>query len=130
MGWFNRDIGSGHGIFCMGGFINHETHIMKFISTLAAMSLMALSLTSFEATADEALAKSKGCLNCHGIENKIVGPAYKDVAKKYQGQNVTDQLADKVMKGGGGVWGGMAMPPNAVTSDEAKQLVTWVLGLK
>lgn len=103
---------------------------MKFISTLAAMSLMALSLTSFEATADEALAKSKGCLNCHGIENKIVGPAYKDVAKKYQGQNVTDQLADKVMKGGGGVWGGMAMPPNAVTSDEAKQLVTWVLGLK
>ena len=116
--------------FCMGGFINHETHIMKFISTLAAMSLMALTLTSFVATADEALAKSKGCLNCHGIENKIVGPAYKDVAKKYQGQNVTDQLADKVMKGGGGVWGGMAMPPNAVTSDEAKQLVTWVLGLK
>lgn len=128
--WFNRDKGSGHGIFRMGGCFNHETHIMKFISTLAAMSLMALTLTSFEATADEALAKSKGCLNCHGIDNKIVGPAYKDVAKKYQGQNVTDQLADKVMKGGGGVWGGMAMPPNAVSSAEAKQLVTWVLGLK
>jgi len=130
MCWFDRDKGSGHGIFCMGGCFNLETYIMKSISTLAVMSLMALTLTSFEATADEALAKSKGCLNCHGIDNKIVGPAYKDVAKKYQGQNVTDQLANKVMKGGGGVWGGMAMPPNAVTPDEAKQLVTWVLGLK
>ena len=112
-----------------GGPFNHEEITMNFISTVGAMIIVALTF-SHQATADEALAKSKGCLNCHGIENKIVGPAYTDVAKKYQGQNVTDQLADKVMKGGGGVWGGMAMPPNAVTPDEAKQLVTWVLGLK
>jgi cytochrome c len=80
--------------------------------------------------ADEALAKSKGCLGCHSIDNKIVGPAYKDVAKKYAGQNVVDTLAEKVMKGGGGVWGSMAMPPNAVSADEAKKLVQWVLSLK
>ena len=60
-------------------------------------------------SADQALAQSKGCLNCHSIEKAIVGPAYKDVAKKYAGQNVTDQLAQKVMKGGGGVWGSMSM---------------------
>ena len=116
--------------FARGAVLTMRNIIMKLISTLGAISMMALLSISSGAFADEALAKSKGCLNCHGIENKIVGPAYKDVAKKYQGQNVTDQLADKVMKGGGGVWGGMAMPPNAVTSDEAKQLVTWVLGLK
>ena len=80
--------------------------------------------------ADEGLARSKGCLGCHGIDKGIVGPAYKDVAKKYAGQNVADQLAQKVMKGGGGVWGGMAMPPNNVTPEEAKKLVDWVLSQK
>ena len=92
--------------------------------------LMTLTVFSEMATPDEALAKSKGCLGCHGIDKGIVGPAYKDVAKKYAGQSVTDQLAQKVMKGGGGVWGGMAMPPNNVTPEEAKTLVVWVLGQK
>ena len=98
--------------------------------TFALSIFVAMGLFISQAHADEALAKSKGCLNCHGIDNKVVGPAYKDVAKKYAGQDVTDQLAAKVIKGGGGVWGQMPMPPNAVTPDEAKKLVTWVLGLK
>ena len=76
------------------------------------------------------LAQTKGCMVCHQIDKKVVGPAYKDVAKKYAGQNVTDQLAQKVMKGGGGVWGSMSMPPNAVSPDEAKKLVEWVLSQK
>lgn len=92
--------------------------------------LLGLSVMSPASLADEALARSKGCLGCHGIDKGIVGPAYKDVAKKYAGQNVADQLAQKVMKGGGGVWGGMAMPPNNVTPEEAKKLVDWVLSQK
>jgi cytochrome c len=96
----------------------------------ALMVLLASAFVSQASLADEALAKSKGCLGCHGIDKKIVGPAYKDVAQKYTGQNVTDQLAEKVIKGGGGVWGGMAMPPNAVSPEEAKKLVSWVLSLK
>jgi cytochrome c len=101
---------------------------MKNIALTAIIA--SLSLFAATANADEALAKSKGCLGCHGIDNKIVGPAYKDVAKKYAGQNVTDQLSQKVLKGGGGVWGGMAMPPMAVSPEEAKQLVEWILSLK
>lgn len=89
-----------------------------------------LSLLCTPALANESLAKSKGCLGCHSIDKAIVGPAYKDVAKKYEGQKVTDQLSQKVQKGGGGVWGSMAMPPNAVTPEEAKVLVEWVLSLK
>jgi cytochrome c len=91
-----------------------------------------LAVLSFDAPASEALAKSKGCLGCHGIDNKILGPAYKDVAKKYSGEaDAADKLAEKVMKGGGGVWGQMPMPPNPqVNADEAKQLVQWILGLK
>jgi len=101
------------------------------MKTLMKTTLIAgLSLLSFNSLADEALAKSKGCLGCHAIDKKVVGPAYKDVAQKYAGQNVVDQLSEKVMKGGGGVWGGMAMPPNAVTPEEAKKLVQWVLSQK
>ena len=92
--------------------------------------LMLATVSNGPVWANETLAKSKGCLGCHGIDKGIVGPAYKDVAKKYAGQNVTDQLAQKVIKGGGGVWGGMAMPPNNVTPEEAKTLVEWVLGQK
>ncbi len=99
-------------------------------SMIGMSLLLGLSVMSPASLADEALARSKGCLGCHGIDKGIVGPAYKDVAKKYAGQNVADQLAQKVMKGGGGVWGGMAMPPNNVTPEEAKKLVDWVLSQK
>lgn len=101
---------------------------MKMLSKTVLVA--GLSLVSINAMADEALAKSKGCLGCHAIDKKIVGPAYKDVAQKYAGQDVVAQLSEKVMKGGGGVWGGMAMPPNAVTPEEAKKLVEWVLSQK
>lgn len=92
--------------------------------------LASLVLVAQAAQADEALAKSKGCLGCHAVDKKILGPAYKDVAAKYAGQDVVDQLAQKVMKGGGGVWGQMPMPPNSVTPEEAKRLVQWVLSNK
>lgn len=92
--------------------------------------LASLVLVARAAQADEALAKSKGCLGCHAVDKKILGPAYKDVAAKYAGQDVVDQLAQKVMKGGGGVWGQMPMPANSVTPEEAKRLVQWVLSKK
>lgn len=81
------------------------------------------------AFADEALAKAKNCMACHAIDKKVVGPSYKDVAAKYKGQAGADaKLAEKVMKGGVGVWGQVPMPPNAnVNADEAKKLTAWVL---
>lgn len=92
--------------------------------------LVSLVLVTEAAQADEALAQSKGCLGCHAVDKKILGPAYKDVAAKYAGQNVVEQLAQKVINGGGGVWGQIPMPPNSVTSEEAKKLVQWVLSKK
>ena len=78
--------------------------------------------------ADEALAKKSNCLACHQIDKKAVGPAYKDIAKKYKGQNVAAQLEQKVKKGGQGVWGPVPMPPNAAVSDaDIKKLVDWIL---
>ncbi|QRM18439.1 c-type cytochrome [Dechloromonas sp. TW-R-39-2] len=86
---------------------------------------------SGQAIADEALAKSKNCMSCHAIDKKLVGPAYKEVAAKYKGDaGAVAILATKVKAGGKGVWGQIPMPPNNVTPDEAKKLVTWILSQK
>ena len=96
---------------------------------------LALSLTAAvvaPAMADEALAKAKNCMACHAVANKVVGPAYKDVAKKYAGdKSAADKLASKIVKGGSGVWGAVPMPANPQVSEaEAKKLAAWVLSLK
>lgn len=99
-------------------------------SVLIAL-VAAVSVTA-PAFADQALATSKNCMACHAIDKKLVGPAYKDVAKKYAGQkDAAAKLATKVMKGGSGVWGAVPMPANTQVNDaEAKKLVTWILGQK
>jgi cytochrome c len=81
------------------------------------------------AMADQALATAKNCMACHAVERKVVGPSYKDVAKKYAGQkDAAAKLADKIMKGGSGVWGAVPMPANPqVNAAEAKKLASWVL---
>ena len=76
-----------------------------------------------------ALAKSKGCLNCHAVDKKVVGPSYQDIAKKYPAKDEA-MLAEKVIKGGKGTWGPIPMPPNKVTPEEANKLVKWILSLK
>ncbi|MCM8594405.1 c-type cytochrome [Accumulibacter sp.] len=98
------------------------------VSLLVAAGL--LSAGAVQAQDAEALAKSKNCLSCHAIDKKVVGPAYKDVAKKY---TVKDEamLAKKVIAGGKGSWGEVPMPPNpSVTPEEATKLVKWILSLK
>jgi len=91
-----------------------------------------LLLTCTQAMASLELAQKKACLACHQMDNKVVGPAYKDVAKKYKGQKgIEAKLVEKVLKGGKGSWGEVPMPANAQVSEaEAKQLVAWILSLK
>jgi len=98
--------------------------------TVLALTLTAAAIAP--AMADEALAKSKNCMACHSVANKIVGPAYKDVAKKYAGdKTAADKLAAKIVKGGSGVWGAVPMPANPQVSEaEAKKLAAWVLSQK
>ncbi|MEE9161066.1 MAG: c-type cytochrome [Gammaproteobacteria bacterium] len=81
--------------------------------------------------ADEALAKSSNCLACHSVDNKIIGPAFKDISAKYKGDDgAVVALSSKVKNGGAGVWGDMQMPPNAAVSDaDIETLVNWILSL-
>jgi cytochrome c len=84
------------------------------------------------AFANAQLAEKKNCLACHQTDKKLVGPSYKDVAAKYAGQkDAAAKLAEKIQKGGTGVWGQIPMPANPqVNGDEAKTLATWILTVK
>jgi len=100
------------------------------MKTLAGALIAAGALLAVPAQANEELAKKSNCLACHQIDKKSVGPAYKDIAKKYKGQDVAAKLAEKVKKGGQGVWGPVPMPPNAAVPDaDIKTLVDWILKL-
>jgi cytochrome c len=79
--------------------------------------------------ANQALAQKSGCLACHAVDKKVVGPAYQEVAKKYAGNTKPEELAKRIKSGGSGHWGPVPMPPQAALSEaDAKTLATWILG--
>ncbi len=76
------------------------------------------------------LAKKDNCTACHAIDHKVMGPAWADVAKKYKGvKGAQAKLVAKVKQGGAGVWGPTAMPPQAASEADVKELVKFILGL-
>lgn len=95
---------------------------------LLAATLAACVLSS-PARANEDLAKKYQCLACHQMDKKLVGPAYKDVAKKYKGQaDAAVKLAERIKKGSTGVWGPVPMPANDKVPDaDIKTLAEWVM---
>ena len=102
---------------------------MKAPIALCALTAMCAVAPVF---ASPELAQQRTCMACHAVDRKIVGPSYKDVALKYAGQrDAANQLAERIMKGGSGVWGAVPMPANPkVSPTEARQLAIWVLSIK
>jgi cytochrome c len=103
----------------------------KFLLSCVVCVILTASISD-AAWANAELAKAKNCMACHAVGNKVIGPAYKDVAAKYANDpGATERLTQKVLKGGGGVWGVVPMPANNQVSEaEARTLVKWVLSLK
>ena len=103
----------------------------KSLIALSALTLAA-GLLAGAAQASEELAKAKFCVGCHQIDKKLLGPAYKDVAKKYAAlPGAEADLVKKIRGGSKGVWGGAEMPANtAVSEAEAATLAKWILSLK
>jgi len=85
---------------------------------------------SFEKGAE--LISSSDCLSCHKEKIKIIGPAYVDVAKKYEATDKNiDMLASKVIEGGSGAWGDIPMTPHpSISQADAKEMVRYILSLK
>lgn len=97
---------------------------------MSAVAALVLGVSGV-ASADQALAQKNACMSCHGVDKKIVGPAFKEVAAKYKNdKGAAAKLEAKVKGGGKGVWGEVPMPPNPQVKDEdIKKIVHWVLSL-
>lgn len=109
----NRSVGAQHGIETDGG------------ASKAAKPVAA----NYKAAVPTALLEKNACIACHGMEQKIVGPAFSDIAKKYGGQ--LDYVLGKVKAGGTGVWGSIPMPAQPQLSDaDARVIAQWLAGSK
>ncbi len=100
------------------------------LMTIAAAGSMMLAAQANAADAAEALAQKSGCLACHSVTQKVLGPSYKDIAAKYKGDKTAEaKLIEKVKKGGSGVWGPIPMPANSpqVKDADIKTIVQWIL---
>jgi cytochrome c len=74
-----------------------------------------------------ALAQKQGCTACHGLDGKLVGPSFVDIAKKHASRaDAVDYLAGKIKAGGSGVWGQVPMPPQTLGDEDAKAIARWL----
>lgn len=104
---------------------------MKLHFVLAGVAACWLSTSALADGLENA--KKAGCMNCHAVDRKVVGPSFKDVAAKYQGDaDAEAKLIKKVRDGSSGVWGKVRMPANLgkMTNEEYKTTVSWILSLK
>jgi len=105
-------------------------------SLAAAVAAVAVVFMHVAVAADpaagEALATRNGCMVCHTVDKKVIGPGFKEIAAKYRNdKGAAANLAQKVKQGGKGVWGDMLMPPNThVKDEEIKAMIEWILSLK
>jgi cytochrome c len=100
------------------------------LAIVAASSMLVAAQAN--AADASALAQKSGCLACHSVDKKVLGPAYKEVAAKYKGDKSAEaKLVAKVKAGGSGVWGPMPMPPMGAQVKEADIaiIVKWILSL-
>lgn len=113
----------------MHAFKHFSVRARTGLRTLAAVSLLMPALASAADASAFKLAQQYACTACHSPDKAIVGPAFRDVAKKYAGDKAMPaKLVAKVRAGGTGVWGQVPMPPNAqVPEADVQKIVAWVL---
>lgn len=114
-------------VILMASFSKADLEKEKTVAATATLTSHALQMS-----AGEKLINKSDCMGCHNKVNKIIGPSYVDVAKKYPAtEKNINYLADKIIKGGTGVWGNMPMTAHAsMKKDDAKLMVKYILSLK
>ena len=103
---------------------------MKFHYLIVLTATLAASSAAYAADEGEALFIKGKCSACHKLDDKKVGPTLKNIAAKYVGNKEAPAMLEKKVRAGGvGVWGNMPMPrtPAAVTDEEIKKIVAWML---
>ena len=121
--------------------------IVAITAAVALTGVSSIAMAGDPATEVVAMVKADGgdCLSCHAVDHKVVGPAWKDVSARYNGEikagkitaaQIEDQLVTKVTRGGKGNWnqitGGIAMVPHSSkpTNAQLHEIVKLILALK
>ncbi|WP_354685062.1 c-type cytochrome [Cupriavidus necator] len=101
----------------------------EWMALAAALVMLPGAALAGTAADMQALADKNGCFACHGMQSKLVGPGFAEVAAKYKGDNqAAERLAKKIREGGKGAWGPVPMPPHGNLGErDAKRLAEWVL---
>ena len=117
---------------CGNNKSNNSSGTDTTVSTTTSSSSTQNTSVAVKDTLGEALIQKNDCLTCHKLDQKIIGPAYIDVANKYTASPaVIDTLANKIIKGGSGNWGNIAMSPHPNLSiTDAQDMVKYILSLK
>lgn len=101
-------------------------------SVKAALAALAFAL-SIRVHASEQLMERSGCISCHRVDQKLIGPAFTEVAARYRGDSqAVPYLIQKIRDGGEGVWGDIPMQPNdaeKISDADLKLVVEWLLKL-
>ncbi len=103
---------------------------MKYSLVFAAVVTV---LITAPVSADEQLMEKRGCISCHRVDKKLIGPSFKAVAERYRGNaDAPALLFQKVREGGEGVWDDIPMTPNSeskISDADLKTVIAWVLSL-
>ena len=114
----NRLVGAQHGI---------DTAPPAAAGSAVAPAAAGGTAAPSAAGAATALLNQHGCVACHGIDHKVVGPALREVAKKYAGRGDAEAyLAGKIRAGGSGTWGAVPMPAQAIGEADARRIAGWL----
>jgi cytochrome c551/c552 len=124
----NRLVGAQHGVDTTRpeGKLGERPDAMPAPAkaTPAEMPVAQAGTVAPDAKAAMVLMQKYSCTACHAVDNKIVGPSFKEIAKKYPGQ--ADYLSGKIKSGGSGVWGPIPMPAQSLSEAEAKTIAVWL----
>jgi cytochrome c len=118
----NRPVGEAHGIDTAKSAVDTST------AAKPAATEKPAPVPTANAVDVSALLKANGCIACHGMTNKIVGPGFNEIAAKYKGKSdVENYLVGKIKNGGSGAWGAIPMPGQAqLKDDDAKAIAQWL----
>ena len=103
---------------------------MKLTALLAALGATALLAAPLaQANDGEKLFRSNPCVACHMPDTQAVGPALSKIAERYKGadENTLNTVASHIVGGSSGVWGAIPMPPNAVSQEQARTILDWII---
>ena len=128
----NRTVGAQHGVNTVKPPLDSPRDSKHNIADLPTPDASSNSVSTPPGQAARntkalALASKNSCLGCHGVENRIVGPSFREVSKKYADlKDSVSYLASKIRAGGSGLWGAIPMPAQSISEADARELAQWI----